>query len=59
MANPASDFVANFIGTDRGKRALSLKKTESGTILVDSEGPWVPECSLAGWLTSELDHQQH
>src|SRR5664279_1846244 len=38
MANPASDFVANFIGTDRGKRALSLKKTESGTILVDREG---------------------
>jgi len=38
MANPASDFVANFIGTDRGKRALTLMKTESGTILVDSEG---------------------
>ncbi|MGV8857381.1 ABC transporter ATP-binding protein [Rhodoglobus sp.] len=38
MANPASDFVASFIGTDRGKRALSLKKTESGTIVVDSEG---------------------
>jgi osmoprotectant transport system ATP-binding protein len=38
MANPASDFVASFIGTARGKRALSLKKTASGTILVDSEG---------------------
>ncbi|EPR76997.1 L-proline glycine betaine ABC transport system permease protein ProV [Leifsonia rubra CMS 76R] len=38
MANPASEFVASFIGTDRGKRALSLKKTESGTIVIDSEG---------------------
>ncbi|MGV8876145.1 MAG: ABC transporter ATP-binding protein [Rhodoglobus sp.] len=38
MAHPASDFVANFIGTDRGKRALRLQKTSSGTILVDSDG---------------------
>lgn len=38
MAAPASDFVATFIGTDRGKRALTLKKTEAGSILVDSEG---------------------
>jgi len=38
MANPASDFVANFIGADRGKRALTLKKTDAGMILVDSEG---------------------
>ena len=38
MAAPASDFVADFIGAERGKRALSLKKTANGTILVDSEG---------------------
>jgi osmoprotectant transport system ATP-binding protein len=38
LSNPASDFVADFIGADRGKRALSLKKTANGTILVDSEG---------------------
>ncbi len=38
LSNPASDFVANFIGADRGKRALSLKKTANGTLVVDSDG---------------------
>ena len=38
LSNPASDFVANFIGADRGKRALSLKKTANGTLVVDGDG---------------------
>jgi osmoprotectant transport system ATP-binding protein len=38
MANPASEFVANFIGVDRGKRALSIRRTANGSILVDSDG---------------------
>lgn len=38
MANPASEFVATFIGVDRGKRALSIRETPRGSILVDSEG---------------------
>ncbi|MGE3192576.1 MAG: ABC transporter ATP-binding protein [Microbacteriaceae bacterium] len=38
IANPASDFVAAFIGIDHGKRALSVRTTERGSILVDSEG---------------------
>lgn len=38
MANPASDFVASFIGVDRGKRALSIRETPQGRILVDAEG---------------------
>jgi len=38
IANPASDFVANFIGINHGKRALSIRATERGSILVDSEG---------------------
>ena len=38
VANPASDFVASFIGIDQGKRALSIKQTPRGAILVDSEG---------------------
>ena len=38
IENPASDFVANFIGVDKGKRSLSIKKTANGPILVDSEG---------------------
>jgi osmoprotectant transport system ATP-binding protein len=38
MENPASDFVASFIGADKGKRALHLKQTDRGTIVVDGEG---------------------
>jgi osmoprotectant transport system ATP-binding protein len=36
--NPASEFVANFIGIERGKRALRIKKTAAGSVLVDGEG---------------------
>ncbi len=38
IENPADDFVASFIGVDRGKRALSLKQTDRGTVVVDSDG---------------------
>ncbi|KAA9105633.1 ABC transporter ATP-binding protein [Microbacterium rhizomatis] len=38
MEDPATDFVASFIGADRGKRALSLKHTAHGTVVVDAEG---------------------
>ncbi len=35
---PASEFVASFIGADRGKRALRPKATPRGTVLVDTAG---------------------
>src|SRR5690554_14080 len=38
LANPANDFVATFIGADRGKRALSIRKSEGNDLLIDSEG---------------------
>ena len=38
MAAPANEFVASFIGVDRGKRALSIRRGPTGSILVDSEG---------------------
>ncbi|MGM1018348.1 MAG: ABC transporter ATP-binding protein [Actinomycetota bacterium] len=38
IENPADDFVAAFIGSDKGKRALRLKKTANGTVVVDSDG---------------------
>lgn len=38
LANPADDFVATFIGADRGKRALSIRNSEGRDILVDSDG---------------------
>jgi osmoprotectant transport system ATP-binding protein len=49
LADPANDFVASFIGADKGKRALTIKKTPRGEILVDSEG------RAAGVLVSERD----
>jgi osmoprotectant transport system ATP-binding protein len=40
LANPADDFVATFIGADRGKRALYLQHREgdSETLIVDGDG---------------------
>jgi osmoprotectant transport system ATP-binding protein len=38
LENPASEFVANFIGVDRGRRSLSIKQTPNGPVLVDPEG---------------------
>jgi osmoprotectant transport system ATP-binding protein len=36
--SPASEFVASFIGVDKGKRALRTKQTANGVVVVDSEG---------------------
>jgi osmoprotectant transport system ATP-binding protein len=38
IENPASDFVAEFVGVDRGTRALRTKSTPHGTVLVDAAG---------------------
>ncbi|SNS98723.1 osmoprotectant transport system ATP-binding protein [Micrococcales bacterium KH10] len=38
IENPADDFVAAFIGVDRGRRALRIKHTPNGPVLVDTEG---------------------
>ncbi|MEZ3159577.1 ATP-binding cassette domain-containing protein [Microbacterium sp. BWT-B31] len=38
IENPATGFVASFIGADRGRRALRLKQTPHGTVVVDAEG---------------------
>ncbi len=38
IENPADDFVASFIGVDRGARALTIKQTDRGAVVVDSEG---------------------
>ena len=36
--NPASEFVASFIGVEKGKRELRAKRTDRGVVLVDPEG---------------------
>ncbi len=38
IENPATDFVAEFVGVERGARALRTKSTPRGTVLVDSAG---------------------
>src|SRR5690606_30183137 len=38
IEDPADAFVEAFIGVQRGRRALSLKRTPRGTVVVDSEG---------------------
>jgi osmoprotectant transport system ATP-binding protein len=38
LENPASDFVASFIGAGRGKRVLRIKQTETGPVVVDADG---------------------
>lgn len=38
LASPADEFVASFVGADRGKRALHIEQTPTGAVLVDSEG---------------------
>lgn len=38
LANPADEFVASFVGADRGKRALHFENHNGSDILVDSEG---------------------
>jgi osmoprotectant transport system ATP-binding protein len=38
IENPSSEFVASFIGIERGARALHRKETAHGTVLVDGAG---------------------
>jgi osmoprotectant transport system ATP-binding protein len=38
LARPADEFVASFVGADRGKRALRLIDTPDGRVVVDSDG---------------------
>ena len=38
LANPTSDFVADFVGANRGKRALRVEVVNGTQVLVDSEG---------------------
>ncbi|HSP53423.1 MAG TPA: ATP-binding cassette domain-containing protein [Cryobacterium sp.] len=38
LAKPADEFVASFVGADRGKRALHLERRGDSDLLLDSEG---------------------
>ncbi len=39
LSNPADDFVASFIGADKGKRKLSVQRRTDGVdLIVDEDG---------------------
>ncbi|ARC57129.1 Carnitine transport ATP-binding protein OpuCA [Frondihabitans sp. 762G35] len=38
LSAPADDFVADFVGANRGKRALHIEETPAGRIVVDADG---------------------
>jgi osmoprotectant transport system ATP-binding protein len=38
LSNPADEFVASFVGADRGKRALHIERTSAGEVVVDGDG---------------------
>jgi osmoprotectant transport system ATP-binding protein len=38
LANPASEFVASFVGSDRGSRSLHVKNVDGKRVVVDGTG---------------------
>jgi len=38
LANPANDFVAEFVGADRGRRVLRIENVDGVDIVVDEDG---------------------
>jgi osmoprotectant transport system ATP-binding protein len=38
LANPADDFVASFVGADRGRRSLHVERHGDEEVVVDSDG---------------------
>ncbi|WP_210506054.1 ABC transporter ATP-binding protein [Naasia sp. SYSU D00057] len=38
LANPASDFVAEFVGADRGRRSLRIEVVHGRQVVVDADG---------------------
>jgi osmoprotectant transport system ATP-binding protein len=51
LANPADEFVASFVGADKGKRALRIEQRDGAQILIDGEG------RVVGVLTARDDAQ--
>ncbi|PSL38525.1 osmoprotectant transport system ATP-binding protein [Labedella gwakjiensis] len=47
LANPADEFVASFVGADRGRRALHIDRQHGERVLVDGTG------RVAGVLTED------
>jgi osmoprotectant transport system ATP-binding protein len=38
LANPADDFVASFVGADKGKRVLRIERVDGHDVVVDENG---------------------
>lgn len=52
LSNPANDFVRDFVGADKGKRALHVEDTGTGRVLVDRDGRLVGVLDDEGRSTS-------
>ena len=52
LAEPADEFVASFVGADRGKRALHVEEHRGRNVLVDTDG------RVAGVLTTPAGDTQ-
>lgn len=38
LASPANDFVASFVGADKGRRILTTKQVDGRTVVIDADG---------------------
>ncbi|CAN5158823.1 ATP-binding cassette domain-containing protein [soil metagenome] len=55
LSNPADDFVATFIGADKGKRKLRLQEAADGTkLVVDEDGRPIGILGVDGEWESDL-----
>jgi len=51
LASPANDFVAEFVGADRGRRVLRIENVDGVDLVVDADGR--PAGRIGGAVTSE------
>ncbi len=63
IENPASAFVADFVGLERGSRALRTKQTARGTVLIDgagrTQGVLVQDAGATAAQGSDADRGAH
>jgi osmoprotectant transport system ATP-binding protein len=54
LATPADDFVAQFVGEDRGLKRLALRRLDEVELEPVSDGDGLPECSSSTTLRDAL-----
>jgi osmoprotectant transport system ATP-binding protein len=54
LANPADDFIARFVGADRGLKRLSLRRVRDVDLIRGDAVPGAPECGMDTTLRDAL-----